>query len=86
MDQEIQEIRAELKKVSKLTEENSVILHAIQRRAKLALLWSFFRWMIIIGIAIGSFYYIQPYLEQLAIIYQKLTGAKLDFIEFFRRF
>ncbi len=86
MDQDIQEIQAELKKVVELTEESNVLLHGIQRRARYALLWSVFRWVIVVGIAIGAFYYIQPYLEQLAVIYQKVTGTKLDLIEFFRRF
>lgn len=86
MDQEVQEIKAELKKIAKQTEENNVILHSIQRRARMALIWSIFRWVVVIAIAIGSFYYIQPYLEQLAVIYQKLSGSKFDLGQLFQLF
>lgn len=86
MDQDIQAIRAELKKVVKLSEENNTMLRRVDHRAKMAVLWGIFRWAIVIGVALGAFYYIQPYLEQLATIYQSLTGNKLDIIEFFRRF
>ena len=86
MDQEVQEIRVELKKLARLTEENNVMLHSVQRRARLSLIWSVFRWAIVIAIAVGSIYYIQPYLEQLAAVYESLTGNNLDFMNFFKQF
>lgn len=86
MDQDIQEIQTELKKITKLTEENNEMLHSVERRSRIAVLWSIFRWVFVVAIAIGAFYYIQPYLEKVMEIYQSLTGNKLDLMQIFTGF
>lgn len=62
-----------------LTQDNNRILHSMQRRARWGFVFRVFYWLVIIGIAIGAFYYIQPYIEPLIKSYQNIqeTQAKL---------
>ena len=41
------------------------ILHKIQKHAKWARAWKIFYWTILIALTIGSYYVIQPYVDQL---------------------
>jgi len=52
-----------------LAEENNDILRSIQRSMRLARFMSIVYWIFIIGSAVGAYYIIQPYLEQLMSIY-----------------
>jgi len=64
-----------LQKTHDLAEDNNRILRGIRRSNR----WStFFRaiyWIIIIGVSIGAFYYIQPYVDTLLKTYQSLQGS-----------
>jgi len=57
------EIRDLLKRIAENTEENNVLLKKMHR----SMVWSrFFRiayWLVIIGLAVGAFYFIQPYID-----------------------
>ena len=52
-----------------LSEENNQILRSIQRSMRLARFMSFLYWIFIIGSAVGAYYIIQPYLNQLIGVY-----------------
>jgi hypothetical protein len=54
-----------LERTYKITEENNKILRSIRRSNRLSLALRIAYWVIIIGIAIGSFYFIQPYANAL---------------------
>ena len=84
--QNIEEIRVELKKIMEMTKVNYALLRSINHRANLSLLFSSLRWIVVIGIAIGTYYYLQPYMQELAAMYQKVTGSQLDFFKMFRGF
>lgn len=62
-----------LKRSIALGEENNDILRSIQRSMRLARFMSILYWVIIIGSAIGAYYFIQPYLDQVMGAY---GGAK----------
>lgn len=81
MEQDIAEIRSELKRLARLTEENNALLESIQRRARISFMFVALKWLIIVGLAIGAFYYIQPFLEQTAALYQHITGTKIDVMD-----
>ncbi len=55
-----------------LTEENNRILHGMRRTARLVGIGRLIYWIILIGVSIGAYYYIQPYLEQLFAAYSNL--------------
>jgi hypothetical protein len=73
------EERALLERILKLSEENNQILHKMQRSMRLARIMSLVYWIFIIGSAIGAYYLIQPYLEQLMNVY---SGAKSNIDSF----
>jgi hypothetical protein len=58
-----------------LAEENNQILRAMKR----SLLWSrimnVFYWVLIIGISVGAFYFLQPYLDQVMKTYGNVSNA-----------
>ena len=58
----------------KLLLENNRILHKLLSAQRWAMFWSVLRWAIIIGLALGSYYYIQPYLDQLLQVYGQVSG------------
>ncbi|MEQ1500283.1 MAG: hypothetical protein ABL917_02860 [Parcubacteria group bacterium] len=62
-----------LKRSIALSEENNDILRSIQRSMRLARFMSILYWVFIIGSAVGAYYIVQPYVEQLTQIY---GGAK----------
>jgi hypothetical protein len=64
-----------LQKTLKLSEENNRLLKGIQRRFRLMTTFTVVRWVIVALIALGAFYYIQPYLEKVIQIYGKINDT-----------
>lgn len=62
-----------LKKSLMLSEENNEILRQMQRSMRMGHLLTFFYWVLIIGSAVGAFYYFQPYLNQVLAQYGTAT-------------
>ena len=60
-----------------LAQDNNKILHGIRRSQRIASFMSLLYWVIIIGIALGSFYYLQPYTEQVQKFWRD-TGMTID--------
>lgn len=61
----------------KLTSENNEILHSLRRAQRWQAVWSFIRWALVIGSALGAYYYLQPYLDKLFNLYQNLPDFNL---------
>lgn len=59
-----------------LSEDNNHILHSIQRRTRWAFIMKSIYWVIIIGITVGAFYYVQPYVDQVVKIYSNLVDTQ----------
>ena len=66
MDPESQKLLEENLALSK---ENNEMLHSIRRSMRMARFMSILYWAFIIGSAVGAFYLIQPYIEQLKDVY-----------------
>ena len=65
-----------------LSEENNDILRGLQRSMRLSRFMSVLYWLIIIGISIGAWYFLQPYWNQAMTVYkqaqvqlQSISGA-----------
>ncbi|MFA6177400.1 MAG: hypothetical protein WC694_00690 [Candidatus Paceibacterota bacterium] len=56
-----------------LAEENNKMLHSVVRSMRISRIMSIMYWLLIIGSALGAYYLIQPYVDQLMGIY---GGAK----------
>lgn len=63
-----------LEKVAKLTEENNEMLRSIRAASRWQ--WTFFavKWIFIIAVTLGAYYYIQPYLDTLWGVYGSMSS------------
>jgi hypothetical protein len=61
-----------LKKNLETSEESLKILKKINRARIVGNVFSFLKWLIIIGVSIGIYYYIQPYLGKLTDLLKQL--------------
>ena len=52
-----------------LAKENNDMLHSLRRSMRLARFMSLLYWVYIIGSALGAYYFLQPYIDQLKSIY-----------------
>ena len=59
-----------------LAEENNKMLHKIRGVQKRGTLWQVLKFSIIIGIAFGSFYYLEPYLNKIVNLYDSVAGVE----------
>ncbi len=58
-----QETREMLKKTLELEEENHKMLKRMERRDRWARIFKIFYWLIIVGTALGAYYFLQPYIK-----------------------
>jgi len=63
-----------LEKTYSLAEENNNILKGIRRSNRWSLFFKIFYWVIIIGVAVGAFYFVQPYVDVVFKAYQSVQG------------
>ncbi len=83
MDEELKRILDENLAISK---ESLKILKSIRRGNRLAVAFKLFYWLVIIGSAVGAYYFLEPYIKQGLVIVnqvqetvsgtQKIDGAK----------
>lgn len=59
-----------------LAKENNQILHHIRRVQKWATFWLGFKVLIIIGIAFGSFYFLEPYINKIINTWDLINGIE----------
>jgi len=69
------EEKAQLKEVLGLSEENNKILRKMRNSMRWSQFFRFIYWIIIIGTAIGAFYYLQPYLDKIVKAYNVLQST-----------
>ena len=81
------QIQQELKQLVDLTAENNRILKKMQRSARWASIFQYIRWFVIIAVAVGAFYLLQPVIAKINDIYSTITGSHLpDFQNLFKKF
>ena len=56
-----------------LSEENNDILRSIQRSMRLSRFLKLVYWVVVIGVAVGAFYFLKPYINSVMDLY---NGAK----------
>ena len=64
-----------LDKIVALCESNNKILKGMQRSARAGRFFTIVYWTLIIGSAVGAYYYIQPYLDQAMRLYQEINSG-----------
>jgi len=60
-----EELKQLLKRNVEISEESLRILKKINRARIIGNVYSFLKWVIIIGVSAGAYYYLQPYLQKL---------------------
>ena len=58
-----------------MTEENNIILKSIRRSARVGTVMRILYWIVILGLSYGAYYFIQPYLQNVMGMYDKVQGA-----------
>ena len=79
MNEGLESLQAEVRKLTAMVEENHSMLKSIQRRARFSLLISSIKWLFILGITFGSFIYLQPYLDSLLETYSSFSNLSNPF-------
>ena len=68
------EERELLNKSVSLAEDNNKILRSMKRSMFWGRVMSIIYWILIIGISVGAFYFLQPYFDRLMAVYGSLTN------------
>jgi hypothetical protein len=71
-----------LEKIYELVEENNEMLLKVRSVQKKQFLFQIIRWTLIIGISIGAFYFLQPFVDNLQYFIED-TGATINKIKNF---
>ena len=79
-----EEERELLKRSVDLAEENNEILRAMRRSMRMGRIIKIVYWTLLIGTAIGAFYFLQPYIDQLGQAYGEAKGSFDRFSSFFK--
>lgn len=76
------ETREYLEEIKELEVENNKLLKNLHARARIGFFLKFFYWLIVFGITIGAFYFVQPYIDEGVSMYKELKGLqqKIDSI------
>ena len=74
---EIDELKELVRQAVALGEENNNLLRKMRRAEKWSSFFRFIYWIIIIGLSVGAFYFIQPYAAALESLWQRsgLSGS-----------
>lgn len=60
-----------LERTYKIAEENNVILRGIRRANRISTIMRILYWLVIVGVTLGAFYYLQPYIDSMFEIIDK---------------
>ena len=74
------EDRAKLEKVLKLSEESNRMVHKLYRSWWWGRVGTFLYWIVIIGVAFGALYFLQPYVDKLKSVYGGIVN-NLDTVQ-----
>ncbi|OGI91226.1 hypothetical protein A3A09_00235 [Candidatus Nomurabacteria bacterium RIFCSPLOWO2_01_FULL_42_20] len=76
---ENEEIKTLLEANLKLSKENNKLLHKVRGVQKKHYFFLGLRWLVIIALLFGAYYYIQPYLKQIVEVYNSIPNlGKID--------
>ena len=65
-----------LEKTLSLTEENNKMLRKVRSVQKRHFFWAIFKLFIIVGIAFGLFYFLEPFVNRITNVFSQISGTK----------
>lgn len=73
MDPETKEL---LENILSIEKDNNDMLHKIRGFQKRQTFWQILKYLLIIGIALGSFYFLEPYLNKVVDMYNSVSKTQ----------
>jgi predicted MFS family arabinose efflux permease len=64
-----------LEETFELEKENNKMLHKVRSVQKWSTIWSVLKIILIIGVAFGAFYFIEPYANKIVGVYDSVSGT-----------
>jgi|AntRauTorckE6833_2_1112554.scaffolds.fasta_scaffold05151_5 hypothetical protein len=81
-DKEFKNMERQLRETRALTERNNEILQKVHRSMVWSrVLWIFY-WVIIVGVAVGAFYFLEPYWDTLVALVETTESLRAQFGNF----
>lgn len=65
-----------LEEVFELSKENNKLLHRIRGVQKWQAFWSILKIVVVIGVALGVAYYVEPYFNKMMSMFSQISGVK----------
>jgi len=65
-----------LEETLELEQDNNKMLRSMRRSMIWGRIMSVIYWLIIIGISVGAFYFLQPYFNKIVGLYDSISGTK----------
>lgn len=65
-----------LEETFELSKENNKLLHRVRRVQKMEAFFRVLKIVLILGVAFGSFYFLEPYLNKLMDTFSQISGVK----------
>lgn len=81
-DKEFNNLQRRLRETRQLAEENHELLKKVYGMMWRSRLYRALYWVILIGIAVGAFYFLEPYFDGLMNTYEQLQGQVGSFPSF----
>ena len=66
----------DLKQILELTQDNNKMLHKIRNVQKREAIFRAVKLLVIIGVSVASFYYVEPYLNKMLGLVSSVTGME----------
>jgi hypothetical protein len=79
MNEGLETLQEQIKKLTHMVEENNAMLQSIQRRARMVILISSIKWIFIIGVTFSSLFFLQPYLDKAFSAYDSISQLSNPF-------
>lgn len=74
IEQELEQIKNDLARIEDLVGDNHDMIKRLHRAYRFNLFVSIIKWVLIVGFALGIFYYLQPYLEGVLKLYGSINS------------
>ena len=69
----------QLQEILEISRENNQLLKGVHRRARWSMFFWIARWVIVVGILFGAYYYVEPYVQKVTDTYHKTSDTFKQF-------
>ena len=76
-------IEEKVEEALELARENNKMLHKMRRAQIYSSIWRVTYWILIIAASIGTYYYLQPYIEGVRALYENVSDQAQSVSNFF---